>query len=168
MSYQPQRQGGGGSGNAEGIVIGAVAVTLLAVVLDLWAAAHLAAKFNDGATPASNPFKMLADMAHHSYKWPAAATWWAIGIAVFVAVLAIVGGVLVYRRTIGGRGIDRSARNVTRDPGIKRYAAKSKVKRAPGVFAGPGPVIGKVVKTKRMLRASWEDMLVLIAGPRTG
>ena len=145
MSYQPSRQGGGGAGNGEGYVIGAVAGIVLLVVLDLWAATHLAWKFNHTAKPAANPFTIVTDTLHHTYRWPGAATVWAIGLAALVLALAATAGIVYYRRTARGRGIDRSARNVTRDRGIKRYSTNGKTKRAPGVYSGPGPVIGKVI-----------------------
>ncbi|MDQ2729253.1 MAG: TraM recognition domain-containing protein [Actinomycetota bacterium] len=166
MSYQPRQRGG--SGNTEGYLIGGLAVLAGAVVVDMWGAAQLAARFNHGPKPAGNPFRMISDMAHHSYQWPAAATGWAIGIASVLVSGAVIVAMVVSLRHMGGRGIDRAARNVTRDRGLNRYSGRNR-KVAPGVFVGPGPVIGKVVPGKRaQLRATWEDMLVVIAGPRTG
>ena len=64
--------------------------------------------------------------------------------------------------------IDRSARNLARDRGLQRYKEHGR-KLVPGIFAGPGPVIGALVPgAKKALRATWEDMLTVIAGPRTG
>jgi type IV secretory pathway TraG/TraD family ATPase VirD4 len=168
MSYQPRRSAAGGSsGNAEGYLIGGGAAVVVAVLADLWAAAHLAAKFNGAAKPANNPITMLADMAHHTYRWPPAATGWAIGIAAAALAVIIAGGVIIYRRFYGGQRIDRAARNITRDQGLQRYTGQAK--RGPAVFGGPGLVVGTIVNgPRRQLRATWEDMMILIAGPRTG
>ncbi len=71
-------------------------------------------------------------------------------------------------RQAKGHAIDRAARNLTRDKGLSRYT-DGKARLAPGVFAGPGPVIGALVPGgKKPLRATWEDMLTVVAGPRTG
>jgi hypothetical protein len=72
------------------------------------------------------------------------------------------------RHRAKAHAIDRSARNLARDRGLLRYKERGR-KLAPGVFAGPGPVIGALVPgAKKALRATWEDMLTVIAGPRTG
>jgi type IV secretory pathway TraG/TraD family ATPase VirD4 len=168
MSYQPRRRAGGDSGNAEGYAIGIGAVVVVLVVVDAWAATHLAATFNHSAAAPSNPIALVTGLVHHTFVWSPAATGWAIGLGLALVAVAAGVGVLVWRRTAGGRGIDRAARNVTRDKGLRRYAGNGRA-LAPGVFAGPGPVIGKVVPgTKTVIRATWEDMLVVIAGPRTG
>lgn len=165
MTYQRQR---GGSGNTEGYVIGAAAVLVFVVVVGMWASVELAAKFDHARKPPRNPFGLLTDLAHHTYRWPPAATRWGAGIGGLVIIMAITAGVVVWARTVGGQGIDRAARNVVRDRGIRRYSGKA-AKPVPGVFTGPGPVIGMVVPGMRQqLRATWEDMMVIIAGPRTG
>jgi type IV secretory pathway TraG/TraD family ATPase VirD4 len=149
-------------------VIGGAAVLVFVVVVGMWASVELAAKFDHAPKPPRNPFGLLTDLARHTYQWPPAATRWALGIGGLVIILAITVGVVVWRRTVGGQGIDRAARNVVRDRGIRRYSGKG-AKPAPGVYPGPGPVIGTVVPGMRQqLRATWEDMMVIIAGPRTG
>lgn len=157
----------GGSGNAEGYLIGALALLVAGVVGDLWAGARLAAVFDGAPRPTGSPLRLLTDLAHHTYRWSGAATGWSIGVAaaVLLAGAAIAAG--VYRRRVGGAGIDRSARHAARDRGVRRYTAGAA--RGPGVFTGPGPTIGVLKGAGRpLLRASWEDMLVAIAGPRTG
>jgi len=169
VSYQPRQPSRGGSGNAEGYLIGAAAAVVVVVAADLWAAAALAATFNGAAKPPPNPVTMLTDLAGHSYRWPPTATWWAIGIAAALLVLIAAAATAFYRRRLGGNPIDRAARNTARDRGVRRYGAGGKTSRDPGVFTGPGPVIGLLIPgRKRQLRAAWEDMLVVIAGPRTG
>lgn len=173
MSYQPRQRGGGSSGNAEGYLIGGAAALIVVVLADVWGGAELAARFDGAARPARNPFAMVQALVRHTYRWPATATAWAVGLGAAALVVTTAAAMVVYRRRTGGlgggRGIDRSARNVTRDRGLDRYAANTRRKAAPGVFSGPGPVIGKVIPGgRRLLRATWEDMVVVIAGPRTG
>jgi type IV secretory pathway TraG/TraD family ATPase VirD4 len=178
MSYQLRQRGGGSSANAEGYLIGGAAALIVVVLADVWGGAELAARFDGAPRPARNPFAMVQALAHHTYRWPATATAWAAGLAGVALVVVSAAAAVVYRRRAGGlgggRGIDRSARNVTRDRGLDRYAANTRRRAAPGVFAGPGPVIGNVITGssmragRRLLRATWEDMVVVIAGPRTG
>jgi type IV secretory pathway TraG/TraD family ATPase VirD4 len=168
MSYQPNRRGtGAGSGNVDGWVVGAGALVIAALASVTWAAAALASVFDRAPKPPGNPFTLASDLVHHRFAWTGAATGWAIGLSAVVAVAATAIGVAMWRRVAGGHRIDRAARNSTRDKGLRRYTGRQKT--VPGVFAGPGPIIGKVVPGARTeIRATWEDMLVVIAGPRTG
>lgn len=158
---------GGGPGNAEGYLIGGLALLAVAVVLDVWAGAYLAAAFGGAPRPAGSPLRLLTDLARHRYRWTGAATGWSIGVATLVGAVMAVAGIALYRSRFGGFGVDRAARNAPRDRGVRRYTAGAT--RGPGVFTGPGPTIGLLKPAGRVrLRASWEDMLVAIAGPRTG
>lgn len=168
MSWQGPRNRGsaGGPVNEEAWLVGGAVIVAVLAVGDIWAAAHLAARFNGGPTAPRDPFTLLTALAKGTYAWPAAATWWAVGVGAGLLTLLIVLAVVAYLRL--GRGIDRAARNATRDRGIARYTAKPR-SLAPGAHVGPGPVIGRTVPgARRLLRATWEDMVVVIAGPRTG
>lgn len=160
-------QARGGSGNAEGYLIGGLALLAVGAVLDLWAGAHLAAVFDGAPRPTGSPLRLLTNLAHHTYRWSGAATGWSIGVAAAVLLLAAALTAAVYKRRFGGAGIDHAAQHAPRDRGVRRYVAGAT--RGPGVFTGPGPTIGVLKGGGRpQLRASWEDMLVAIAGPRTG
>lgn len=166
MSYQRARAGGS-DGNWEGIAFGAAAVVIVLVLVDVWAAAELAHKLDHAPAAPTGPFALLSALVHHRYRWTPAATGWAVGLGGGLVVVVAVGVWLVWRGLYGRRGIDRAARNLTRDRGVSRYSGARKL--PPGVYRGPGPMIGKVVPAgRRVLRATWEDMLVVIAGPRTG
>lgn len=168
MSWQGPRNRGsaGGAVNEEAWLVGGAVIVAVLAIGDIWAAAHLAARFNGGPKTPRDPFSLLTALAKGAYAWPAAATWWAVGVGAGLLTLLIVLAIVAYLRL--GRGIDRAARNATRDRGITRYTAKPRP-LAPGGYVGPGPVIGRTVPgARRLLRATWEDMVVVIAGPRTG
>ncbi|MGH9104621.1 MAG: hypothetical protein ACRDZX_02055 [Acidimicrobiales bacterium] len=97
---------------------------------------------------------------------PAGSYWapaWARPLVLVVAVAFVVAW-----RQGRSHAIDRSAHNLARDRGPSRYR-EGKAKLAPGVFTGPSPVTGAVVPGAKLpLRATWEDMLTVAAGPRTG
>jgi len=102
------------------------------------------------------------------FAWAPADSYWAVGLAIGLFVLIMTGVFLVTWHRAKAHAIDRSARNLARDRGLLRYKERGR-KLAPGVFVGPGPMIGALVPgAKKALRATWEDMLTVIAGPRTG
>ena len=167
MNYQRARQGGGG--NLEGYAIGALALLAVVLTVGAWSAAELAAATSGAPRPPADPFKLLGDLLHGGkFAWAPADSYWAAGLGAGVFVLAVsVAFVVAYRRA-KAHSIDRAARNLARDRGLSRYR-DGKTKLAPGVFVGPGPMIGALVPGgKQPLRATWEDMLTVIAGPRTG
>ena len=168
MSWQGPRNRGsaGGPLNEEAWLVGGAVILAVLVISDIWAAAHLTARFNGGPTAPEDPFSLLTALAKGTYHWPVAATDWAVGLGAGALALLATLVVIAYLRL--GRGIDRAARNATPDRGIARYSAKPR-SLAPGGYIGPGPVIGRTVPgAHRLLRATWEDMVVVIAGPRTG
>ena len=167
MSYQRAR--GGGGANFEGYLVGAVALVVLAILVGAWAAAELAAAFSGAPRSPGDPFKLLADVLHEDkFAWAPADSYWALGLGTGLLVLTLTGVFLVTWHRAKAHAIDRSARNLARDRGLQRYKEHGR-KLVPGIFAGPGPVIGALVPgAKKALRATWEDMLTVIAGPRTG
>jgi type IV secretory pathway TraG/TraD family ATPase VirD4 len=167
LSYQRPR--GGGAASFEGYFIGALALLVLVVLVGAWGAAQLAAFFSGAPNPPGDPFKLLADVLHGGkFSWAPADSYWAAGVGAGLFVLALAAAFFVAWRQAKVHAIDRSARNLARDRGLQRYREGGR-KLAPGVFAGPGPVIGTLVLgPKKPLRATWEDMLTVIAGTRTG
>ncbi|MDA8300365.1 MAG: TraM recognition domain-containing protein [Actinomycetota bacterium] len=171
MSYQKPRAAGrgGGGGDYEGYAIGALALLALALVVGAWGAAELAAATSAAPKPPGDPFELLGDLAGRGrFAWAPADSYWAAGLGGGLFVLAVTVAFVVAWRQGKGHAIDRAARNLSTDRGLSRYT-DGKAKLAPGVFAGPGPVIGTLVPGAKLpLRATWEDMLTVVAGPRTG
>lgn len=85
--------------------------------------------------------------------------------AIVVACLVL----LVINRRMGKTSthVDGRARHLVGDKGIHRYTdPKHAPKATQGL--GPGPLIGQVVGTGQTLRATFESVVVMVAGARTG
>jgi type IV secretory pathway TraG/TraD family ATPase VirD4 len=153
--------------NADAVMVfGALAVGAAALGA-VWGAAQLAAKFEHTAKPAANPIKFVADLAKAHYHWPTAATHWAIAeMVVLLAVAAVVASLVSAAR---GKKVyvDSRAQLMGRDqPSLRRYIDPKAAPVAPE--HGPGLQIGRDVLSGRMVRATWEDTVVAIAGARMG
>ena len=111
--------------------------------------------------------KFVTDLVKGHFAWSSAATVSAVGEG---AVLVSVGSLVatVAWRWRGRRPyVDRRARLMARDlPSLRRYIDP---KAAPvAAEHGPGLQVGRDVMGGRMVRATWEDTLVAIAGARMG
>ena len=102
-----------------------------------------------------------------AWHWPRVATWWAAGEAAVVLALALVIAVPVMRWQAKRVYVDSRARLLGRDrPSLRRYMDP---KAAPvAAEHGAGLQIGRDVLSGRMVRATWEDTMVVIAGARMG
>ena len=102
--------------------------------------------------------------------WPSAATWIIVALSVVVAAAAVF-GVRIYLRWWKKRSrVDRFAAYLGRGrdvAGISAGHAAAEAKRL-GVENSIGVVIGATVNDNHKLYSTWEDMLMMIAGPRTG
>lgn len=118
----------------------------------------------------SDPFEVVIGLFTGAVEWPRTATWIVVGIVAMLtaAIVAIGIGVARSRRTASrvdpaaakmGIGLDL-------EPLSKRAVAATGARL--GVdCAQPGVPIGRAVRGGQELYGSWEDMLLLIAGPRT-
>ena len=117
--------------------------------MGVWAAAELAAAFSGAPMPPGDPFKLLADVLHEGkFAWAPADSYWALGLATGLFVLTLTGVFLVTWHRAKAHAIDGSARNLARDRGLQRYKEHGR-KLVPGIFAGPGPVIGALCQAPR-------------------
>ena len=166
------------SSNPDRIWVWAVGlvVVLLAGVGLVWAAVTAAAG-GAGQPAPGNPFQLLADLGTGHRPWPGGkATVLVIGVPVLLLV-AVGAGVLVWRSGSGRRTrVDPLARRMApigQLAGITPTdAARTAARLRPGAdLADPdahGLPIGKTVPGGVTIRQGWEDVAVVIAGPRTG
>lgn len=141
----------------------------------VWSAAALAAHAA-GSTITPNPFGFVLGLVVGRSSWPAHATWYLAGeLAVLAA--AITSFLVCWWRRRGRRQRpDRAARDLAgrRDLahlGPRAVAASAARLRPGGAAAEPaehGVAIGATVPGGLRLRSSWEDTLLLVAGPRVG
>jgi type IV secretory pathway TraG/TraD family ATPase VirD4 len=143
-------------------------MVLVATLLGgLWGAALLAAHFEHAKRPAANPLQFVQDLVKGTYRWPQAATLWASAEGALLVVIAVLIGMAVWRWHGGRVYVDRRARLLPRDqPTLRRYIDP---KAAPVAREqGAGLQVGRDVVGGRMVRATWEDTLVAVAGARMG
>jgi type IV secretory pathway TraG/TraD family ATPase VirD4 len=149
-------------------LIGLAALAVLAgLVGAAWLAVRLAATFDHTARPPGNPLKFIAKLAKGTFHWPAPATAWAVGEGVVLVVLAVLVGSAIWHWQAKAVYVDRRARLLPRDQrSLRRYIDP---KAAPvAAEHGTGLQVGRDVMGGRMVRATWEDTLVAIAGARMG
>jgi type IV secretory pathway TraG/TraD family ATPase VirD4 len=123
---------------------------------------------NGGIT--ADPFSMIDGLRKGTYSWPDSGTTIAM---VFLGVIVLVGVWVLWMRAMGAKGrtsVDHAARYMATSRslvGMQQKEALKKSKRL-GVDHNPGVPIGKLLMGAQTLYASFEDMMILIAGPRVG
>lgn len=146
------------------------------LALSLWGAVSFARALDDQPVIA-NPMAVVFGLLIGTVPWPG--VWAVVFLVVEVLLLAslVVGAVLVVRRRRRGRTrVDDAARHLAVDrdlepytpAGAARSAARLRPRGAGDEMSGWGLFIGKIKRTLTAFLASWEDMIVIIAGPRVG
>lgn len=148
-----------------------VIVVVVAGVGLVYLSAHLGHRLA-GISPApGDPWDTLFGVLDGSVAWPMESTIVAVATAVLVAGIA---GALTrtwLRRRRRKSRVDWTAAYLGRGREVEGIGAKNARATAQrlGVDARlPGVPIGRAVSSKSMLYGSWEDMQILIAGPRVG
>lgn len=102
--------------------------------------------------------------------WPASGTWIMVVLGAIVLALLVLAIVLASRAGKRRTRVDRAARYMGRGrdvEGLSQRHAAAEAQRL-GVTGSIGLVVGVTVATAQKLYSTWEDMLMMIAGPRTG
>ncbi|RBM18112.1 conjugal transfer protein [Prauserella sp. PE36] len=179
MSAARMQRPAGPPDTTPAVIFGALA---LAVVLvgGTWLAAHLGLALGDDPVHIDpNPLAYLLQLVIGKAAWPGlAATICAITLAAIATGLGALAAAAAQRwRDRDRRGsIDARARHLAtradvRDLGPKAAADKAVRLRPAGVGAAPGEhgiALGTIVGIGQPALASFEDTLVVIAGPRVG
>lgn len=123
-------------------------------------------------TFSKNPFINVASLIRGAAPWT-----WVSTVTVVVAVGVVVGVVIVFRRVFPKKGktsIDRARKNLGGRDDIQSLSQKvAEAKAGKWLPAGlakthPGLRLGKVPGTKVGLYSTWEDLYLVIFGPRMG
>ncbi len=159
-----------GKASNEKLILGLAltAVTLVAVV---WVSMTLGSRMdgvNDGLT--RDPFEMISGLLRGQLVWPTAATTVALGFA--GSGLLITVWILWMRanRRRGRTNVDRAAPFMAPLRDVAHMQSKGAQKKSArlGVNGSPGIPVGSTVVGAKPLYASFEDMLIVVAGPRVG
>ncbi len=148
-----------------------LALAIIAAVGVVWVSvsvgSHLA-----GVNPSlpRNPLEQLTGLARGSVVWPVAST---LVAAVCTLLLACIGGFVAWIRIAGSRGrttVDRMGRFMATPRSLAHLQLKQATAKSArlGVPASPGIPLGQLLAGAQTVYASFEDMLILIAGPRVG
>jgi type IV secretory pathway TraG/TraD family ATPase VirD4 len=162
----PNRKGTGlGDGLGIWLAIGAAVV----IGGGSWASAHLGSWMAGLASPPAHPIDLVAGLAKGRVPWPVQST--IVACVLLGVLIALTVTVLVVRsRTAHKRTrVDKAAVHMGRGKDLDHLGTKGATATAVrlGVENSTGVRLGRSVAGKRPLWASWEDMLILIAGPRT-
>ncbi|PPH95785.1 conjugal transfer protein, partial [Rathayibacter sp. AY1D1] len=147
------------------------ALAAIAAIGIVWVAVAVGSKLdgvNEGLP--SDPFEILSGLARGTVTWSSSAT----------MIAAAAGGVIVlvalwflWMRALGRKGranVDRAARYMATERDLAPMLSKEAMKKSKrlGVDGSPGVPVGRLVSTGKMLYASFEDMITVVAGPRVG
>lgn len=162
----PNRKGTGlGDGLGIWLAIGAAVV----IGGGSWVSAHLGSWMAGLASPPAHPIDLVAGLVKGRVPWPVQST--IVACVLLGILIALMVTVLVVRtRTAHKRTrVDKAAVHMGRGKDLDHLGTKGATATAVrlGVENSTGVRLGRSVAGKRPLWASWEDMLILIAGPRT-
>ena len=173
MSVQNnRRREPGKAGNGMGVAW--VAGAVLIVALSMYGAVRVGSQIdgvNAGmSTDPSEFFSVVLDVFRGVLVWPATATLIVSGIGVVLAFFAFL---FLMTKTAGRKNrtnVDRAARYMAPVRDLAGMQQKEAVKKSArlGVTGNPGIPVGRMLLGSRMVFASFEDMMILIAGPRVG
>ncbi|MUK01608.1 TraM recognition domain-containing protein [Vibrio cholerae] len=143
---------------------------LLAVVVGgSWVCLHWGSALAGLPAPPSNPVELIAALAMAEIPWPIQSTFVAAGLGVILLALVVMIVLLATRSGKTRTRVDKAAVHMGRGKDLDHLSTKGAKATAErlGVSDSVGVPLGRTVAGKRALWSSWEDMLILIAGPRT-
>ena len=145
-------------------VLGIAAGMLAAVALGaVWGGAALAGLVGLGVAPPHNPVRLLVELVGHRYPWSGWDTYYAVVVLMALAGAGAIAWALWWDRA-PRHHIDHRAKLLHRDRrAMRRYTDPD---AGPRVLGADRPVIGTDVVGRRVVRATWEDVAVVVAGAR--
>lgn len=164
-------QPGGWSESAGLWALIAVTISALGVV---YASAHLAHRFDGSRAkpPPADPFETFFGVLGGSVTWTATSTYVAAAIAAVVLTIAVVVLRVAATRRRRASRLDWTASYLGRGREIEGISQAESRRKADtwGLAADTvaGVCLGRALVGGKKLYASYEDVMVLIAGPRTG
>ncbi len=149
------------------ILAGGAAVLVVAGVGGVWVSVHVAAILTGRPRPTSDPLRLVVAVARGRQPW-GGAEWLVAGGLTVVLMVLVVGVILLWPKRGRRMRPDLSARHMGRGRDLAHLTAAGSEKTARRLdTVGAGLPIGQSIAGRRMLHTSWEDMAILVAGPRT-
>lgn len=164
-----RRREPGKAGNDALMLGGALAA--IAVVGIVWVSVALGSQMdgvNEGLS--KDPFEIISGLVRGTVTWSGSAT--AVALSA-VGVIATVALWFLFLKAAGRKNrssVDFAARYMATQRDLAPMLRKEALKKSArlGVADNPGVPVGRLHLGKQMLYASFEDMMLLIAGPRVG
>ncbi|MCQ4626179.1 TraM recognition domain-containing protein, partial [Corynebacterium sp. CCUG 69979] len=153
------------------VMLGAAVAVLASVQIGQWAQSRVAG----GEPVPKNPFVTIGQVIGGSRGWSTAATvsvaaTWAVGLLLALAVTMLIRKV----RTPKTR-VDSASKYLASKKDVTSFSRKSAQALAEGWLPSedmakdyPGLMFGRVPGTKQGLWSTWEDLYLVIFGPRMG
>lgn len=157
------------TGDRDNLILGLGTAAVAAVGLGgAWLSLSVAAALTGVPGPARDPLEFVVSLGSGRVEWTSAATYVAGGLVLVLLVLVVL-VILVLPKGSGKRmRSDRSARHMGRGADVAHLTAAGSARTAKRLgTTGPGLPLGQAVAGRSMLHTSWEDMAILVAGPRT-
>ncbi|MGQ0632486.1 MAG: type IV secretory system conjugative DNA transfer family protein [Sporichthyaceae bacterium] len=156
------------------LIVGALALLAL-VVAGAYVSLQLAARVNGRPAPPGDPVELAKALADGRVRWDGAATVIAIVIAVAAGVLFMFVAAVISRSRENQVRCDRAVAHMANAKDLRPMTAPARARKNRQLGAdtdAPGVPIAKALlpprgRSRPMVYGSWEDMLVMIAGPRT-
>lgn len=172
MATNNRRKQPNGLSDQNILIFGGVAIALLALAL-AWCGWWLGTLLKThAAPPMTNPYRVAFGLADRSLTWPGFYGWIAVGLVAVAMCGVVAAGFWFYAQRRRGRSrVDDAAKHmgVGRDIESLRERHAAEVAKRLGVQADtPGIVLGRLVASGAKVYMTWEDLLIAIAGPRTG
>lgn len=154
---------------AEAILAWAFIAAAAVALTVTWSATHLAAKIDGDPAPPTNPFTVIIGIFNKDVAWTATTTKVAIGLGAALLLLvglAVAMGLKLFRQT---STVDKADRYMARGQqlGALRKTSAGKIAKRLGNDFGPGVPIVETLAGKTLYR-TWEDVVLVLAGPRVG
>ncbi|KQY61432.1 type IV secretory system conjugative DNA transfer family protein [Nocardioides sp. Root140] len=155
----------------------AVAIAILVAILVgglgfMWGSLHGAAALAGDPRPTANPARLLAGVVDGSVDWTVTATALAAAQVVGLVVVVLLTGWLFGKLGRRRQRVDRAARHLATGRDVAHLTRKGAATKAARLglvdsTASPGVPLGRRVPSGSTMYSSWEDMIVIVAGPRT-
>lgn len=147
------------------------AIFVVFVLGVIWVAAHLGSALAGLPTPPADPFELPVALAEGEAIWPTEATVVAAVCGGIVVALFLGIAVLFGRRRRSAKRPDHAAQHMAKRSEIahltRKGAAAKAVRLGVDPQSSPGVSLGKALPSHTPIFSSWEDMIVVVAGPRT-
>ncbi|NQX29666.1 TraM recognition domain-containing protein [Microbacteriaceae bacterium VKM Ac-2854] len=149
-------------------VLLAIALSVLAIIAVFWFALAAGSALS-GANPAlpRDPFEVVGGLVDGTVVWPATSSALAaVGVALLVTLLVCI----LRARSRARPGLDHLARYLAGPRELAHRMRREALRTSTrlGVSGSPGIPLGALVQGGATVFASYEDMMILIAGPRVG